>query len=128
MKISKRSNGVYQVAFRLSDGVRRRVGLATKDANEAHAKAVLVVAEAKRATGDHDWTLGDALMDTYDRVWEQSKSSYHIFQRLRKLDRLGLFGATKMLSSSKPRLNQAKTTPRPKKILQGLTALSWLLN
>jgi len=90
MKVTKRENGIYIVTYRLSDGKRRRASLQTRDPDEAHAKAVLLVEAARRTTGDHAWTLGDALEDCFKRVWNGQKSDTHVRKRLDKMHRLGM--------------------------------------
>lgn len=86
MKLRKRSNGVWMLEATL-EGQRIRKSTGERDKAAAQARAVVLLTELKAARGLGDWTLGDAMRDTYDRVWADQKSSIHVFKRLGKLDR-----------------------------------------
>ncbi len=87
MKLTKRSNGIYMVSYKDANGKRKRTSTGKKTLPEAQERALALLTEARRAAGDGDWTLSEALHDCYDRIWCKQKSSVGVLRRMTKLCR-----------------------------------------
>lgn len=86
MKLKKRSNGVWMLDVFI-EGKRFRKSTGERDKESARKRAVHLIADLRRAAGQCEWTLNDALNDCYDRIWCEQKSSVHVFKRIMKLAR-----------------------------------------
>lgn len=85
MKLTKRGD-VWIVDIYV-DGRRIRKSTGETDKGKAQKIALGLASGLRTAAGECEWTLYDALMDCYDRIWVHQKSSVHVFKRIMKLQR-----------------------------------------
>lgn len=85
MNLTRRSNGIWMLSYR-EQGARKRVSTGERDRADAERVATSILAGTNDRAGA--WTLEDALLDCYERVWATSKSAEHTHRRLMKLSRL----------------------------------------
>lgn len=91
MKLTKRSNGVWMVTATIA-GQRMRKSTGERDKAKAQEKAAALLGAMKRSAGVAEWTLDDALQDTYRRVWSTQKQPVHTLRRVNKIGRFAVSG------------------------------------
>lgn len=75
MKLSQRSNGLWQVEYTDDAGKRIRKSTGTRDFVEAKRKARIILSgEDDHGPTSHLFTVGDALDAAWENVWKHSKS------------------------------------------------------
>lgn len=85
MNLTRRTNGIWMLSYR-ENGARKRVSTGERERADAERVATSILAGTHERAGA--WTLEDALLDCYERVWSTSKSAEHTHRRLMKLNRL----------------------------------------
>jgi integrase len=88
MKLRKRTNGIWMLDYTDPGGNRKRVSLGTRDKAQAQAEAKDILAGTSPTKGiGHMPTLGEALEDTYERIWSHQKGHRSMFVQVRALSR-----------------------------------------
>ena len=85
MNLKPRSeNGIYELRYN-----GRRISTGERDYEKAkRAAKVIIQNEGKKPSRRGSrWTLGEALKDTYERIWQHSKSEKEVRYRIGKMSR-----------------------------------------
>lgn len=85
MKLTKRGRIWMLDVYIAGKRVRKSTGAENKQI--ARDRAVNIIAQLRAEAGECGWTLEQAMLDTYARIWSRQKSSVHVHKRIMKLSR-----------------------------------------